>query len=47
MPLKMDDINVFFIFVFIQIDINDKYKLYIYAITNHFVVVYATTSRFY
>jgi hypothetical protein len=26
MPLKMDDINVFF--SFIQIDINRKYKLY-------------------
>jgi hypothetical protein len=28
MPLKMDDINVFFIFIFIQIDINHKYKLH-------------------
>jgi hypothetical protein len=28
MPLKMDDINVFFIFNFIQIDINHKYKLH-------------------
>jgi hypothetical protein len=28
MPLKMDDINVFFIFIFIQIDISCKYKLH-------------------
>jgi hypothetical protein len=28
MPLKMDDINVVFIFNFIQIDISHKYKLH-------------------
>jgi hypothetical protein len=28
MPLKMYDINVFFIFIFIQIDISHKYKLH-------------------
>jgi hypothetical protein len=28
MPLKMNDINVFFILIFIQIDINHKYKLH-------------------
>jgi hypothetical protein len=27
-PLKMDDINVFFIFIFIQFDISFKYKLH-------------------
>jgi len=27
-PLKMDDINVFFILIFIQIDISRKYKLH-------------------
>jgi hypothetical protein len=28
MPLKMDDVYVSFIFIFIQIDISHKYKLY-------------------
>jgi len=28
MPLKLDDINVFFIFIFTQIDISCKYKLH-------------------
>ncbi len=28
MPLKIDDINIFFIFIFFQIDINCKYKLH-------------------
>jgi hypothetical protein len=28
MPLKMDDINVFFIFIFIQIDISHKYNFH-------------------
>jgi len=27
MPLKMDDISVFSIFIFIQMDISHKYKL--------------------
>jgi hypothetical protein len=27
MSLKMDDVNVFFILIFIQIDISCKYKL--------------------
>ncbi len=44
MPPKMDDINVFFIFIFIQINISCKYKLHI---TNHFVIVYATIGHFY
>ncbi len=35
MPLKMDDIGVFFIFIFIQIT---------YATTNHFVIIYVTTK---
>jgi len=47
MPLKMDDINVFIIFMFIQIDIKHKYKLHIYATAKHFVAVCATTNYFY
>jgi len=45
MTLKMDDINVFFIFIFIQIDISHKYKLHM-QFANHFVVVYAITNHF-
>ncbi len=41
MPLKMDDINTFFIFIFFQINISCKYKLHI------FIMAYVTTSHFY
>jgi len=40
--IKTDDTNVFFIFI--QIDINGKCKLYM-QLQNHFVVVYETTSQ--
>jgi hypothetical protein len=44
--IKKDGTNVFFIFIFIQIDINRKYKLYM-QLQNHFVVVYETTNHLY
>jgi hypothetical protein len=46
MPLKMNDINVFSIIIFIQMNISCKFKI-TYANTNHFVIIYATTRHFY
>jgi hypothetical protein len=42
----MDDINVFFIFI--QIDISCNYKLHLhFAIARHFLIIYVTTNYFY